>query len=134
MGCIFCEIANGKTETEILFEDEKLVLFRDIRPAADHHFLVVPREHIINTKSLSVDHKEMLMEMKKHLIEIMRKNGITNINDINLGFHVPPFNSIKHLHMHAIAPKLKITLLGRWIFREDSYWYKTADTIISRLQ
>lgn len=36
--------------------------------------------------------------------------------------------------MHAIAPKMKITLLGRWIFREDSYWYKTADTIISRLQ
>lgn len=59
MSCIFCEIANGKTETEILYEDEKLVLFRDIRPAADHHFLVVPREHIINTKSLSVDHKEM---------------------------------------------------------------------------
>lgn len=34
------------------------------------------------------------MEMKKHLIEIMRKNGITNPNDINLGFHVPPFNSV----------------------------------------
>lgn len=34
------------------------------------------------------------MEMKKHLIEIMRKNGITDPNDINLGFHVPPFNSV----------------------------------------
>ena len=41
--------------------------------------------------------------MKNHLLELLEKNGQTS--DISLGFHIPPFNSVKHLHLHGISPK-----------------------------
>lgn len=67
------------------------------------------------------------------MIELMSSNNQTDMTSISLGFHMPPFNSVKHLHMHGIAPKSEMKLVGRWIFREDSYWYKTVDTVINSL-
>merc|ERR1711953_431819 len=41
--CIFCQIVNKTAEANILHEDEKLMVFTDLRPAADHHYLVIPK-------------------------------------------------------------------------------------------
>lgn len=71
--------------------------------------------------------------MKRIMLELLAKNNQNNPDEISLGFHVPPFNSVKHLHLHGIAPTSEMGLIGRWIFREDSYWYKKADTIIESL-
>lgn len=59
MTCVFCDIINKKISTEILFEDENFVAFRDIKPASRFHFLVIPKKHIINTKALSATDKPM---------------------------------------------------------------------------
>ena len=44
--CIFCNIVNGKTDTRFVFEDDQLVVFKDINPHAPVHDLIVPRRHI----------------------------------------------------------------------------------------
>lgn len=67
------------------------------------------------------------------MLELLEKRNQTDSNEILLGFHVPPFNSIKHLHLHGIAPTSEIKFVGRWIFRPDSYWFKTVDTIVKSL-
>lgn len=72
--------------------------------------------------------------MKRIMLELLELSNQTDHNEISLGFHVPPFNSVKHLHLHGIAPKSDMKFVGRWIFRENSYWYKTADTIINSLK
>lgn len=59
MSCIFCDIVDKKTNTEILFENEEFVAFRDIKPAASYHFLIIPKRHIMNINSLTVDDKPM---------------------------------------------------------------------------
>lgn len=51
--CIFCKIVSGDSPAEIYHQDEKMVIFRDIKPAAKYHFLAVPKEHIPNVNSLS---------------------------------------------------------------------------------
>lgn len=71
--------------------------------------------------------------MKRIMLELLAKNDQNNTNEISLGFHVPPFNSVKHLHLHGISPTSEMKLIGRWVFRPDSYWYKTVDTIINSL-
>lgn len=71
--------------------------------------------------------------MKTKILELMGKNNQNDINEISLGFHIPPFNSVNHLHLHAISKKSDMSLIGRWIFREDSYWYKTFDSIYDSL-
>lgn len=45
-GCIFCGIANGEVKSEKVYEDETLIAFRDINPAAKVHILIIPKKHI----------------------------------------------------------------------------------------
>jgi hypothetical protein len=80
-----------------------------------------------------IDNAIAVLNMKKHMLELMAKNNQTNEEEISLGFHVPPFNSVKHLHLHAISKKSEMGFIGRWIFRENSYWYKSFDSIFDSL-
>ena len=45
MACLFCEIAAGREPARLVHEDERLVAFHDIHPAAPVHVLVIPRKH-----------------------------------------------------------------------------------------
>uniref|UniRef100_T1GFH8 HIT domain-containing protein n=1 Tax=Megaselia scalaris TaxID=36166 RepID=T1GFH8_MEGSC len=111
--CIFCDIAEKKSpDTVIEFENEELVIFKDIRPAAEHHFLAVPKVHFdINNLEASL----------KTLLE----NRGVDVNDALYGFHWPPFISVKHLHMHAMAPASGMAFKSRMIFRPNSLWFAT---------
>ena len=58
--CIFCKIVTKQeTKTQVLFENERLVIFRDIKPASDHHYLAIPKVHIPNPKCLTIEDKEL---------------------------------------------------------------------------
>lgn len=58
--CVFCDIVAGKSpETVIEFSNEHIVIFKDIRPASDHHYLAVPKAHMHNVRSLTVNDKEL---------------------------------------------------------------------------
>lgn len=57
--CVFCNICAGKDSTEILYEDDKIAIFQDIKPASKYHYLAVPKEHIKDGKALTTDHKEL---------------------------------------------------------------------------
>lgn len=63
MSCIFCDIVNKKSESEILYEDEKLIAVNDIRPATEFHFLIIPKLHIANTNNLKITELDLGMEM-----------------------------------------------------------------------
>lgn len=52
MDCIFCKIVTGELPTELLFENDYAVAFRDIRPQANVHILVVPKLHSSNISEL----------------------------------------------------------------------------------
>jgi hypothetical protein len=69
--------------------------------------------------------------MKQHMLELLEKNGQTS--DFSLGFHIPPFNSIKHLHLHGISPKSEMGFFGRLIFKENTFYYKDFDTVFNSL-
>lgn len=64
--CIFCDIAEKKSpDTVIEFENEELVIFKDIRPAAEHHFLAVPKVHFDSVKSLNKQEHLQLSKFRK---------------------------------------------------------------------
>uniref|UniRef100_A0A8C5MGR1 Adenosine 5'-monophosphoramidase HINT3 n=1 Tax=Leptobrachium leishanense TaxID=445787 RepID=A0A8C5MGR1_9ANUR len=133
--CIFCRIAGGQEGgTELLHVDEDLVCFRDIRPGAPHHYLIVPKNHVGNCKTLSQDDIQLVMKMVAIGKNMLQKYNVSDLEDIRLGFHWPPFCSISHLHLHVLAPASQLGFLSRMIYRINSYWFITADQLIERLQ
>jgi len=101
--CIFCNIIAGKTPTEFLYQDDKVVVFRDIRPKARVHLLIVAREHIESlfeaTEKQAPLLGHMLMVLPKVAIDQGLSNGFrTIINSGKEGGQV-----IDHIHFHLVG-------------------------------
>ncbi|XP_034755672.1 LOW QUALITY PROTEIN: histidine triad nucleotide-binding protein 3-like [Etheostoma cragini] len=107
--CIFCLISNDQDkETQVIKKNEELVCFRDIYPAAPHHYLVVPIQHIHSCLSLHSGHIGLVKRMAEMGKTVLHEQGVTDMEDIRLGFHQPPFTSVNHLHLHVLAPSSQI--------------------------
>ena len=63
MECTFCRIVNGNTLTHFLFENDTVVVFKDINPHAPVHLLIVPKKHIRSINDLNDDEREIVSEM-----------------------------------------------------------------------
>ncbi|XP_078505054.1 adenosine 5'-monophosphoramidase HINT3 [Lissotriton helveticus] len=134
--CIFCRISRGQEPgTELLHcPDENLVCFKDIRPGAPHHYLVVPKKHIGNCKTLTKEHIPLVKQMVETGKTILQRNHFSDLEDARIGYHWPPFCTIAHLHLHVLAPASQLGFLSRLIYRVNSYWFITAEQLIERLQ
>ncbi|GFO50589.1 histidine triad nucleotide-binding protein 3 [Plakobranchus ocellatus] len=132
--CVFCRIASHQEPgSRVLYEKDGLVIFRDIKPAAAHHYLVVPQKHVSDPKSLRKDDVELVERLVAAAAEFLDQQG-GNVSEALLGFHWPPFNSISHLHLHVISPSRSMGWLASLIFRPNSFWFVTADWLLERLK
>ncbi|KAM6915128.1 adenosine 5'-monophosphoramidase HINT3-like [Xenentodon cancila] len=133
--CIFCLIANDKDqETKVIKQDEELLCFRDICPAAPHHYLVVPRQHITSCRSLNRQHISLVERMAELGEAVLRYQGITDMKDIRLGFHQPPYISVDHLHLHVLAPSRHISKSFEYKFLPGSDSFVTVQSLKNRLE
>ena len=105
-GCIFCKIINGDIPSSKVYEDDKVLAFKDINPVAPIHILVIPKKHYNSIIDVSEDE----MDIVKHIH--------TTINQIakEMNFHESGFRivtncgddggqEVKHLHYHILGGK-----------------------------
>ena len=102
--CLFCKISHGETPTEILFENDTLVVFKDINPAAPVHLLIVPKNHIRSVNDLTPADQPILSEMvmvarEMAVVQGVDKSGYRIFINVERGGGQVIF----HLHMHLIA-------------------------------
>ncbi|KIM85053.1 hypothetical protein PILCRDRAFT_817891 [Piloderma croceum F 1598] len=97
--CKFCNIS-PKNGFKIVWEDDTFVAFEDIRPAAMHHLQITPKKHIESVKALNKFDVDMVRSMEELGNRILDDLGVPTAMR-KLGFHIPPFNSVNHLHMHV---------------------------------
>ena len=130
--CKFCQIISENDKNVILYEDEHLVIFNDIKPSAKHHLLVVPKTHITNANRLNKEHIILLNYMKENAIEFLTKEGLifSKEDEYYLGFHIPPFVMIHHLHLHVLVPPFKSKFGKHVMF---GYMFRSLDTQIKQL-
>ncbi|MFZ3044918.1 MAG: histidine triad nucleotide-binding protein [Desulfatirhabdiaceae bacterium] len=105
--CIFCKIANEKLQTEILFKNDHLVVFKDIKPHAPVHLLIVPKRHIRSINDMTPEDSQLVAEMMMVARDMAKLVGV-NESGYKLLFNVEQGGGqvIFHLHLH---------LLGGWI-------------------
>jgi len=124
--CIFCTIATGNDpSTTLLVDNETVVAFADIKPVAEHHYLVIPKKnnpHISNVKQLSSNDIDLVNYMKDQGVQLLESKGV-DIEQALFGFHWPPFNTVNHLHLHCIAPASDMSFLHRVAFKPGTLWF-----------
>ncbi|OAO17111.1 Histidine triad containing protein [Blastocystis sp. ATCC 50177/Nand II] len=103
--CIFCKIPNDPESNRIVVENERLYVIEDIRPCAALHFLVIPKRHIFDCRSLHASDLDLLNEMETIGRKVLREHGASD--NVILGFHDRPWTSIHHLHLHCIGLPFK---------------------------
>ncbi|XP_033169945.1 histidine triad nucleotide-binding protein 3 [Drosophila mauritiana] len=124
--CVFCRISEGLDSSTVLeVENDDFVIFQDIKPASQHHYLAVTKKHYASLKDLNKSHDSLVSRMETALKDLLASKGVS-VDDSLFGFHLPPFITVKHLHMHAISPRTQMTFLSKLIFR-PSVWFKTVD-------
>lgn len=102
--CVFCRIIAGESPGTVIYQDEQVVAFLDIHPAAPIHILIVPIEHIASINQLTAEQTDLIGHMfivARHLAE---ENGIAQSGYrliINSG---PDANqTVFHLHLHLLG-------------------------------
>ena len=103
--CIFCKIAQKEIPSNIVYEDDKVVAFRDLDPQAPEHVLVIPKKHIGSLLELTAEDSELASHILVEVIpKLARQLGVAE-----KGFRVvvntgeEGGQSVKHLHFHILG-------------------------------
>ncbi len=104
MDCIFCKIIAGEIPSTKVYEDDKILAFRDISPMKPVHVLVIPKEHIGSVNEINEDNSSVVAHIfcqipKIAAAEGLAENGYRVIT--NIGEH--GCQSVKHLHFHILG-------------------------------
>ena len=98
--CIFCKIVNGDFNTEFVYENEYVVVFKDINPKAPIHLLVVPKTHVASLNEL--EDKNLMAELLMAVKETTKKIGLKSYKTlINTGKEAG--QEVFHLHVHILG-------------------------------
>lgn len=102
MNCLFCKIAKGEKKTEIIYEDNKVIAFKDIHPKAPVHLLIIPKKHIPSVNRLEIEDKTLMGELILAAQKIAKEKNLKGYRlEINVGR--PAGQIIDHLHLHLLA-------------------------------
>jgi histidine triad (HIT) family protein len=102
--CIFCQIVNHQQKADIVYEDEKVVVFKDINPKAPVHLLIVPKKHIDSINHLKEEDRNLVAEMIFLAKKMAQKQGIAQ-SGYKLLFNVGRGGGqlIDHIHLHLMG-------------------------------
>ncbi|MCS7227383.1 MAG: histidine triad nucleotide-binding protein [Endomicrobia bacterium] len=102
--CIFCKIINKEIKSEIVFENENIIVFKDINPQAPLHLLIVPKKHISSLNEIDDDNKSIIAEVFMTAKIIATQLGVENEGYrivVNTGKNAG--QEVFHIHFHFLS-------------------------------
>ncbi len=102
--CLFCKIANKEIPSDIIYENDKIVAFKDINPQAPVHILIATKKHIRSVMDLSSDSGEILSGIFSAVKEIAKHQSI-DVSGFRVITNTGPDSGqeIDHLHFHLLG-------------------------------
>jgi len=104
--CVFCRIVAGQQDSDVLYHDEEITAFRDIRPQAPTHVLIVPNEHVSSVTQLLQRDSALLAKMFSKAHDVAEAAGIAD-RGYRLVINTGPDAGqvVDHLHLHLLGGK-----------------------------
>jgi len=103
--CIFCKIIAGDIPSEKLYEDDEILVFRDIYPQAPVHFLVIPKKHIPRPVDVAEADDLLTGKMLRIGAKIAKENNVEDDYRVIFNNGSKAGQLIFHLHMHILGGK-----------------------------
>ena len=103
-GCLFCRIARKELPARIVYEDERVLAFEDIRPRAPVHVLVIPKEHFASLNDAPQGSEALLGELLLRARAVAREKGVGESGfRIVLNTGRDSGQEVQHIHFHVIG-------------------------------
>lgn len=103
--CLFCAIADGEIPSKKVYEDESVLAFYDIAPAAPVHILVIPKKHIGSIAELTSSDSEIIGHVFEVIKTVAEEAGLENGYRVVSNVGEDGGQSVKHLHFHILGGK-----------------------------
>lgn len=101
--CIFCRIAAGEIPSAKVYEDKKVLAFRDLEPQAPTHVLIIPRKHIASLAEAEDEDLELLGHIQLCAKTVAEKEGLKSGFRLVSNCGEEAGQSVKHLHYHLLG-------------------------------
>ncbi|WP_341278418.1 histidine triad nucleotide-binding protein [Paenibacillus sp. FSL H8-0537] len=104
MDCIFCKIVEGTLPSTKVYESDTVIAFKDIKPEASVHILIIPKKHIATMNDVTADDDAVMAELFTAARQIAIEQGIAEsgyrlINNVNSDGG----QLVYHLHFHLLG-------------------------------
>lgn len=102
--CLFCKIAAKQIPAHVVYEDEKVLAFRDINPQAPVHILVIPKKHIATLNDVGHEHGALLGHMVTMAGELARTEAIAGAGyRVVMNCNEDGGQTVFHIHLHLLG-------------------------------
>ncbi len=108
--CLFCKIANHDIPSDIVFEDEQVVAFRDISPAAPVHTLVIPKKHISTINDVGEEDQSLIGHMVLTAKQLAAENKLPGFRLV-MNCNEEGGQTVFHIHLHLLGGR-QLTSMG----------------------
>ena len=102
MDCLFCKIAAGEIPSNKVYEDDLVLVFHDIAPAAPVHVLFIPKAHLAGVRDVTADNSAVVAHIFEVIPQVAAQLGVTDYRIVsNNGPEAG--QTVDHLHFHLLG-------------------------------
>lgn len=110
--CLFCEIIAGEIPSAKVYEDERILAFRDIAPMAPTHILVIPKAHIASVDGVNAENSDVVAHIFETIPRIAAAEGLTGGYRVVSNCGSDAGQTVPHLHFHILGGKVLNTQMA----------------------
>ena len=101
--CIFCKIVAGEIPSPRLYEDEKMIVIRDIEPKAKLHYLCIPKQHFAYLSEMDGEKAEVLKHCFQTIASLEKDLGLEEGYRVVINQGENGGQTVHHLHIHLLG-------------------------------
>ena len=105
MDCLFCKIIAGEIPSTKVYEDEKVLAFRDIAPMAPTHILIISKQHISGVDEITPENSAIVSYIFEVIPKIAKEEGLDGGYRVVSNIGEDGGQTVRHLHFHILGGK-----------------------------